>query len=157
MWRVIQLNGSEYADPQSSSNTSTQKSDHVTTLAKADIRVLAKHNLSRHQSNCRFSPPEFRMVRNPKWLSGLTTTCQPDRSFKVFGHTVIPQGDFISPVARFLHLHADLTGPLLTSAVLIILSYRGRCFQALAGPHHHPGYNNRHSSERPDARLDIPF
>jgi cleavage and polyadenylation specificity factor subunit 1 len=31
-------------------------------------------------------------------------------------HTVAPLGDFTPPAARFLHVHIDLVGPLLTSA-----------------------------------------
>jgi cleavage and polyadenylation specificity factor subunit 1 len=42
--------------------------------------------------------------------------CQPCQRSKVSRHTITPLGTFPLPLARFLHIHIDLVGPLPSSA-----------------------------------------
>jgi len=44
--------------------------------------------------------------------------CQPCQRSKVSRHTTTPVGNFPLPLARFLHIHIDLVGPLPSSAGL---------------------------------------
>ena len=46
-----------------------------------------------------------------------TQACQPCLRSKVSRHTITPVGNLLHPPARFLHIHIDLVGPLLSSGV----------------------------------------
>jgi transposase InsO family protein len=67
---------------------------------KATARLVVRFVWPGIQKDCR------------TWARG----CQACQRSKVSRHTVTPVGDFTLPAARFLHVHADLVGPLPTSA-----------------------------------------